>query len=260
MTKRCLAWACAGVVAAATLACSGRAPVWNGTWKLNVSKSTIPGPSFVLTLSPSGEYHVEDGEYSFSLRCDGKEYSTVPKQTLSCIQQSASVIDTTTKEDGKTLSTWHLELSADGKTLAGKRTSVQADRAVKTTEAVYSRTTKSMGFAGGWRDTQRLETRPPMLLTLDQQGLHLSVPATGEHMDPPLDGSDAPIRGPGVSQGLTMAVRPHGRREFLTVKKAGGKIVNEGSLRLSWDGRTLVEEYWSPSAPKEKATLVYDKQ
>jgi hypothetical protein len=57
-----------------------------------------------------------------------------------------------------------------------------------------------------------------------------------------------------------MAIRPNGPREFLTLRKMDGKIVNQGSLRLSANGRTLTEEYWPPSRPDERATLVYEKQ
>jgi hypothetical protein len=59
---------------------------------------------------------------------------------------------------------------------------------------------------------------------------------------------------------MTVAIRPNGAYELLTTKKADGRVINQGSLRLSADGRTLVEEYWSPSRPEEKTVLVYDKQ
>jgi hypothetical protein len=43
-------------------------------------------------------------------------------------------------------------------------------------------------------------------------------------------------------------------------QKMGGKIINQGSLRLSKDGRNLVEEFWNPNAPNQKATLVLRQQ
>jgi hypothetical protein len=170
------------------------------------------------------------------------------------------VIDTTTKENGVKVSTGHLELSADGKMLTSDRTSVLPDGSVKSRKSVYSRTSGSMGFAGGWKDTRHFESRPQLLLSLDQQRLHISFSEGGQYIDLPLDGSDAPMHGPGVPQGLTMAVKSHGPREFLTEKKVGNNIVNQGFLRLSMNGRTLVEEYWRPSQPEQKARLVYDKQ
>jgi hypothetical protein len=230
----------AGVTAIVTLGCSGALPVWNGTWKLNESNSTIPGPTFVMTQSPAGEYHFDDGAYSYSFRCDGKEHATTPNRTISCLQMSTSVIDTTTKENGVKASTTHLELSADGKMFTTNRTSVLLDGSVKSRKSVYSRTSGSMGFAGGWKDTKHFESIPQMLLALDQQQLHISFSEGGQYIDLPLNGSDVAMHGPSVPQGLTMAVKPHGPREFLTEKKVGGNIINQGFLRLRWtDARWL---------------------
>jgi hypothetical protein len=68
------------------------------------------------------------------------------------------------------------------------------------------------------------------------------------------------MQGPGVPQGLTMAISPHGPQEFLTVRRFDGQIVNQGFLRLSVDDRTLIEEYWPPSRPDQKAILVYERR
>jgi hypothetical protein len=248
------------LISMVALGCSRASPVWDGTWKLNESKSNIPGPSFSITISPTGEYHSDNGTFSSNFRCDGKEYPTRANRTVSCVQPSAFVIDTTTKENGAKVATAHWELSADWKMLTIKGTTIDADGSVKPKEKVYSRTSASIGFAGGWRDAKRLESRPPLLLALNERSLHIGFSDSGQYVDPPLDGSDSPWQGPGAPQGLTMAIKPQGPQEFLTLKKVGGQIVNQGSLRLSADGRTLVEEYWAPSRPDQKATLVYEKQ
>jgi hypothetical protein len=243
------------------LGCSRVSPSWNGTWKLNPSKSSIPGPSFSITISAEGEYHTDNGTSSEIFRCDGKEYPTSPNRTISCVQTRASAIDTTSKENGAKVTTAHWELSSDGKMLTIKGTSTQADGSVKPRQTTYSRTSgPSSSFAGGWTNTKRLESRPDLVLTLNGQTLHIAF-SDGEHfMESPLDGSDATMHGPGVPQGLTMAIRSSSPREFRTLKKMSGQIVNEGSMRLSADGRVLVEEYWNPNRPDEKATLVYEKQ
>ena len=139
-------------------------------------------------------------------------------------------------------------MSADGKTLTLKGNSTGTDGTVKVKERVYLRISGSSGFVGGWKDTKRLESRPHLVLTLDKRILHIAFSGTGQYMDPPLDGTDAPCHGPGVPQGLTIAVRPNGPREFLTLRKMNGRIVNQGSLRVGADGRTLIEEYWSQSS------------
>jgi hypothetical protein len=254
-----LVWVFVGTIWLTVLGCSAPSPAWNGTWKLNESKSNIPGPSFSLTVLPTGEYHADNGTYSYNFRCDGKTYITRARSTISCTQSRASEMDTTATEDGTKFPA-HWELSADGKTLTVKTTSAGTDEPVRATQGVYLRTFGSSGFVGGWQDKSRLASLPQLVLVLDKKALHIALSGVGQYMDPPLDGTDSPCHGSGVPQGLTMAIRPNGPREFLTLKKVDGKIVNQGSLGLSADGRTLVEEYWAPSRPDERAKLVYEKQ
>jgi hypothetical protein len=162
-------------------------------------------------------------------------------------------------EDGKKFAArW--ELSADGKTLTVKTNSIEIDAPVQATEKVYLRTSGSSGFVGGWQAKKRLASRPQLVLALNKEALHIALSGVGQYMEPPLNGTDSPCHGPGVPQGLTIAIRPNGPREFVTLRKMDGAIVNQGSLRLSSDGRTLIEEYWPPSRPDEKAILVYEKQ
>lgn len=160
MKRKCLGWVCAGVILVVALGCSHASPVWNGTWKVNESKSTIPGPNFSITISPAGEYHVDNGTYSQSFRCDGKEYPATPKRTISCLQTGVLAIDTTSWENGAKVATAIWELSTDGKMLTLKGTSTQPDGSVKPREMVYSRTSGSIGFAGGWTNTKRWNRDP----------------------------------------------------------------------------------------------------
>jgi hypothetical protein len=256
----CFHWLFTTLILVVAVGCRKTSPDWNGTWKLNESKSSIPGPSFSITILPTGEYHLDNGTNSYDFRCDGREYTTATNRTLSCLQTSASVIDTTSKENGAKVGTAHWSLSPDERTLAIKATSFQTNGSAKSRENVYTRTSASAGFAGGWRDTKRLESRPELLLLLNDQRLHIAFPDSGQFTDPPLDGSEAAMYGPGVSEGMTMAIRPHGPQEFFTSRKLRGQIISEGSLRISADGHTLVEEYWRPDRFDEKAVLVYERQ
>jgi hypothetical protein len=257
--KKWSGWARAVLISAVALRCYGAPGVWNGTWKLNSSKSSIPGPSFTITISPTGEYHVNDGTSTSKFRCDGKEYPTVTHRMILCTRKTSSLMDIVLKENGTKIGTAHWALSADGKMLIVQQTSTQRDGSVRTRENVYSRTSTSRGFAGDWRDTKRLSSRQ-ISLRLDDKSLHVVFVESGQFSDLPLDGSDAVMHGPGVPQGLTMAITPNGAQEFLTVKKFNGEIINQGSLKLSRDGRTLVEEYSRPDKSDERAVLVYERQ
>jgi hypothetical protein len=253
-------WGCAGVIGLVALACFGSSPTWNGTWKAVKSSSTVPKPNFIITILPTGEYHFDDGVYSYDFRCDGMEYRVTASRTISCTQKSASTMDKALTQDGKKVDTAHWELSTDGKmlTVTTNAASPKVDGAAKS--RVYSHISKSSGFAGGWKDTKELESTPPLVLKLTERSFHMAFADGRQYMDPPLDGSDAPVHGPNVPQGLTIAIRSNGPLEFLTVQKIGGRIINQGVLRLSADGRTLTDEYWTPDRPDLKAARVYEKK
>jgi hypothetical protein len=145
-----------------------------GTWKLNELKSSVPGPSLAISISPTGEYHFDNGTNTYSFRCDGREYPAATNQTISCTQAIDSLINVTTKAHGKTVRTSHWELSADGRALTIKRTAIEADGSAKTSETVYSRPSASAGFAGDWLDTKRLESRLSLLIVRNETSLHLA--------------------------------------------------------------------------------------
>jgi hypothetical protein len=99
-----------------------------------------------------------------------------------------------------------------------------------------------------------------MTLRLDSQTMHIGYPSAGQQIDAPLDGVETAVRGPHVLEGSTFAVRPAGRREFMTVTKRQGKLFSQGTLELSNDGRVITDSWWNPSQAADKGTLVYDKQ
>jgi hypothetical protein len=99
-----------------------------------------------------------------------------------------------------------------------------------------------------------------MTLTFDNQSLHIDYPSANQHIDAPLDGIDAAVRGPNVLEGATLAVRPAGNREFLIVTKRNGKVFNQGSLKPSNDGRAIIDTWWNPDRPNVVGTLVYEKE
>lgn len=240
--------------------CFAAPSAWNGTWKLNVSKSRIPGPSFTLALTPDGEYRMENGTFGYTFGCDGKEYKTSPARSISCKLDDSSDMDTTSRENGKIVRVDHWQLSFDGSKLTHTSSEPQADGSAKSNLNEFVRVSGSAGFAGGWTNLKRLESHPRLFLTMTDSTLRLAFLETEQYADITLDGSDSAMHGPGLPKGITMAIRPNGAFELLTTKKTDGKVINQGFLRLSADGRTLVEEYWSPNSPDEKAVLVYDKQ
>ncbi len=185
-----------------------------------------------------------------------KEYPTSVQHTISCKLDDSSTMDTTSRENGKIVRADHWQLSLDGLQLTHRSSETQSDGSTKSKLSVFVRISGNTGFAGGWTDPKRLESYPRLVLEVKGFTLHFAFLGSGQYVDTTLDGSDSAMHGPGVPKGSTMATRPNGTYNMLTTQKANGRVINQGFLRLSADGRTLVEEYWSPSRPDEKAVLV----
>jgi hypothetical protein len=245
---------------AATSGCRTPSPDWNGTWKLNPSKSSFQGPVVTISISADGEYRLDDGKSSFTFRCDGKDRPIGNNGTRACVKSSATVLDLIRKENGVKTTASHWELSAGGKVLTWTATAFRPSGPVITSQIVASRISGSNDFAGKWRDTSYLQQHADMTLRLDNQALHIGYPSAGQYIDAPLDGVEAAVYGPHAPEGTTRAVRPAGKREFLTLSKRNGKALTQGSLELSDDGRVITESWWNPGQPAHKGALVYEKK
>jgi len=245
---------------AATVGCGSSSPDWNGTWKLNTSKSSFQGPVFTISISADGEYRWDDGSSSFTFHCDGKDRPTEKNRTRACVKSSATVLDLTQKENGVKTRVSHLELSADGKVLTATASTFRPSGPVITSQVVASRMSGSNDFAGQWRDTTYLQRHADMTLKLDSQTLHISFPGAGQYIDEPLDGVDASMHGPHAQEGVTYSVRLVGRREISTLTKRNDKTLTLGSFELSDDGRVITESWWRPAHPADKGTFVYERK
>jgi hypothetical protein len=243
----------------ATSGCRAPSPDWNGTWKLNPAESSYQGQILTISISADGEYRFDENS-SHTLRCDGKDRPIGNNRTGVCIKSGVTVLDITQKENGVKTRTTHDELSTDGKVLTTTVTEFRLNGPVLTSQIFFSRLSGANDFAGQWRDTIYLQQHAAMTLRLDNQALHIDYPSVGQHIDAPLDGVDATVRGPQVLEGATLAARPAGNREFLIVTKRQGKVFNQGSLKLSNDGRTITNTWWNPDRPVDKGTFVYEKK
>jgi hypothetical protein len=136
---------------AVTLGCRKKpSPDWNGTWKLNVSKSNYQRLLVTISISADGEFRYEAAGSSFTFPCDGKDRSIGKNRTQSCVKDSATTLDLTRKENGTKTNTYHWELSADGKVLTAVLTAFTPSGPVVTSRNVASRVSGSSGFAGQW--------------------------------------------------------------------------------------------------------------
>jgi hypothetical protein len=251
---------------AATLGCQKPSPDWNGTWKLNPAKSSYHGEVLTISISADGEYRFDENS-SHTLRCDGKEQPIGDNRTRVCVKSGVTRLDVTLKENGVKTRATHDELSADGKVITTTVTEFRPNGPATTSQFVFSRLSGSNDFAGRWRDTNYLQQHADMTLRLDNHALHIDYPSAGQYIDAPLNGVDAAVHGPHAADGTTYAVRAAGKYifftlkyKFLTLTKRNGKVLNQGSLELSDDGRTITDSWWNPDRPAEIGTLVYEKK
>jgi hypothetical protein len=243
----------------ATMGCRSASPDWNGTWKLNPSRSSFQGPILTISISADGEYRYDDGSSSFTFRCDGKDRPIGNNRTRACVKISDTVLGMTRKENGITTNTYRWELAGGGKIFTSTVTTLRPSGPVISGQLVASRISGSNDFAGQWRDTSFLQRHADMTLRLDSQTLHISYPGAGQYIDAPLNSADAPVNGP-HPEGVTYAARLAGRREILYLAKRNGKVLTQGSLKLASDGRAIVDSWWNPDRPNNKGTLVYEKK
>lgn len=176
------------------------------------------------------------------------------------MKSSATVLDLIRKENGIKTIVNHWELLAGGTVLTETATEFRPSGPVVTGQIIASRMSGSNDFAGKWRDTSYLQQHADMTLRLDNQTLHIGYPNAGQYIDASLDGADTAVHGPNAPEKTTRAVRRAGKREFLILSKRNKKVLTQGSLELSNDGRTITDSWWNPDRPTDKGTLVYERQ
>ena len=184
-----------------------------------------------LPLLSPGEYRYEIDSIGYGFRCDGKDYPATAPFTISCMQKSATALETVTKRNGTTLWTTDWELSADNKTLTVKSTAADPKGKAASREVAYDRLTGNPRFAGDWRNPKTLASRPQILyLSRHWESMHFAYPEARQYSDAPLDGSDAPTHGPFSSEGFTMSIKANGPQEFLQTYKHNGQNLPPGHV------------------------------
>jgi len=243
----------------ATLGCGSPSPEWNGTWKLNPSKSSFQGPTFTISVSPDGEYTYDNGTTKHTFRCDGTYQPMKEGRTQACVKKSASELDLTREENGVKTNTYQWELSPDKNTYTSTATTFGPSGPVITGTLVASRLSGTNDFAGRWQDLSYLREHSVMILTLDSKTIHIGYPDAEFHIDAPLDGTEVPLRGPHALDGTTYIARSGGQRKILTLAKRDGKPFIESSFELSGDGKVITESWVNPGS-NGKGSVVYEKK
>jgi hypothetical protein len=242
------------------LGCRTPSADWSGIWKLNVAKSSFQGPLFTIVVERDGEYRWEQGNTNLVFTCDGKFRSMGQDRMQACVKISDTALELTRKKDGVTTNTFRWELSNGGVRFTSTATAIRPSGPVVTAQIVASRMSGGAGFAGEWRDTSYLQQHTDMILRLEDRVLHIGYPSADLYLDTPLDGADVAVHGPHTEDGTMYSARSIGRREISILTKHYGKVLSQGEMVLSRNGRTITESWLNPDKPTDKGTLVYDKK
>lgn len=234
-------------------------PDWNGTWKLNIAKSSFEGQVLTISVLADGEYRFEGVNSSHNLRCDGKDEPLGKNRTRVCTKSGAAALDIIQKKNGVTIGTTRDELSNDLNTLTTTIIEYRPNGSVVTAKTVFSRLSGAKDLAGKWRNVSYIQQHADMFLKLDNKVLHIDYPLGEQYIDAPLNGTETTVHERHAPEEATIIMRPMGSHKIAVTTKYQGRVFSRGYWKLSNDGRTIVSSWWSPDRPTNVGTLVYEK-
>ncbi|HEY5382143.1 MAG TPA: hypothetical protein VIJ65_07795 [Acidobacteriaceae bacterium] len=236
---------------------------WDGTWKLDLNKSHLTGPSFTYSKTANGVWHYTDGAISFDFAPDGKPYKTIsPDDTLSVTANGDHELTLVSRFKDKVRATTQETLSPDGKTLTDRSSGTRPDGTKFDDSTVYTRVSGASGFAGKWKSTKVSVSVPDSwIISSGSDGtINWDLPGYKETVHGKPDGTPLPITGPTVSAGMTVSIKqvsPH-RMDYTVA--LNGKAIGEGYQTLAADGKSFTDVSWTPGQQTEKTTGVFVKQ
>jgi hypothetical protein len=163
--------------------------------------------------------------------------------------------------NGKVRSKQHRTFSADGKTMTMNITVHRDDGTTANVVTVRQRKSGTKGLVGEWVNA-KVTPKEPTVQTITVKGdmLHLESQHSKDTVDAKLDGSEGKVAGPTVPPGLVASYKSVSANELDYSYKLSGKTMDEGTLTLSPDGKTLTDVSWMHGKESEKTTAVFDKQ
>ena len=248
------------VPAAAALAAEAH---WDGTWKLDKSRSHFSGDTFTLSKGPNGMLHFSDGgPINYDFRIDGKDYAAHYNRTVAWTAAGPDTWDTVTHVDGRVLATSHRTLSADGKTLTIAWQTTRPDGSVDTETDVYTRVTGTAGLEGRWRSIKVDESAPMtfIIATHPDGTMRWDLPEMQAYVEGKPDGTDLAVHGPTMPPGMTFAFKKMSPRKIAYSTRVNGKPDSAGEQTLAADGKSYTDVSWTAGKEDERQTAVYVRQ
>jgi hypothetical protein len=259
MSLRTVSTLALAALCAAALSAAGDPFV--GTWKLNPAKSQFSGEQIKIDDLGQNRYKITGGADSDTLTADGTDQPVRFGRTEAITKQGPNVWKIVTKKDGKLLSTATWTLSADGKTLAIKGSSVKPDGTSADFEVAVKRVSGGSGWAATWESTDVKISSPDELVISSYQndGLSISTPAYKDVLNLKFDGKDYPETGPNVPPGAASSGKRVNANTLEITDKVKDEVMDHLTYQVSPDGKTLTMTIHETGQPKP-LTAVYEKK
>jgi hypothetical protein len=254
---------------ATTLACAALSSAafastpWDGTWKLDLNKSHLTGPSFTYSKTANGMWHYTDGVTSFDFAADGKPYKTIsPEDTLTVTANGDHALNLVSRFKDKITAVTQETLSADGRMLTDRATGTRPDGTKFDDSTVYTRVAGASGFAGKWKSTKISVSVPDSWIIASGSDGTISwrIPAFKEDVHGKPDGTPLPVTGPTVTPGITVSIKRVSSHRMDYTLKLHDKTMGEGYQTLAADGKSFTDTSWTPGQETEKTSAVFVKQ
>jgi hypothetical protein len=250
----------AGVALLLSLPAFAESP-FDGTWKLNTSKSHLAGDTMSYADAGSGMLKYTDSDQTYTFKPDGSSFTTPMGTDRTFLKTGDNSYTATSKKGGLLLRTTTIKVSSDGKTLMveSKGTKPNGDNFDDT--FTYIRTSPGTGLIGGWKSTE-VKLSSPNSLTIQTDGtdgVTTTLSAIKATCQAKWNGKDFPATGPTVPDGLTLALSKTGPSSFKLVQKVKGKVIVIARYQLASDGTTMTMK-GTNGLGKEPFTEVFDKQ
>jgi hypothetical protein len=250
----------AGVALLLSLPAFAESP-FDGTWKLNTSKSHLAGDIMNYADAGSGMLKYTDSDQTYTFKPDGSSFTTPMGTERTFMKTGDDSYTATSKRGGVLLRTTIIKVSSDGKTLKEEAKGTKPNGDTFDDTFTYVRTSPGTGLIGGWKSTE-VNLSSPNSLTIQTDGadgVTTTLSAIKATCQAKWNGKDFPATGPTVPDGLTLALSKTGPSSFKLVQKFKGKVLVIASYKVAPDGKTLTSK-GTNGAGKEPFTEVFDKQ
>jgi hypothetical protein len=249
---------CAVAILMSAAASRAQEPTFQGTWKLNESKSQLTGVTVTIDKKPSGLLHFDAQGFAYDFDLEGKEHPLPDGSTTAWKQVNPTTWESTNRANGKVISTARVIVKGDTQEVTIR--SMKADGTSSDMTLNLARVSGGPGLLGKWKSTDVKGAPAALQLSLDgTAGIRVEYPEMQMSCTGKFDGKDHPAMVAGAAIKQTIAFERQGPNAFKMITKIDGKPYYTEVLTLSADGKTLTDE-GMPVAVNEPSKAVYERQ